>query len=183
MSETIENVYATPESEVAATETITGNHYFCVTTTKLAFMSIISGGIYLTYWFYKNWKLVQLHDAPAIRPVVRAFFAGFTSFYLFKRVKNTANEMDIETQFNGNAMAAGFLLVNFAGRLPDPFWLVSFLSFLFIHPVNQAIIKINTEANTNFQNNGSYTGWNWFFIIGGALAWLMVIAAYAVEAI
>ena len=40
--------------------------YYPVSTTKLVVLSILTGGLYEIYWFYKNWKWIKQRDGSSI---------------------------------------------------------------------------------------------------------------------
>ena len=70
----------------------------------------------------------------------------------------------------------GFFVGNFLAYLPDPFWLISILSFIFLIPAFNALnfIKQNsTEFIVNEQN--SFSGRQMALIVTGIIFWGLVL--------
>lgn len=44
---------------------------------KFFLLTVISGGLYLIYWFYRNWKHIKEHTKSSIRPAGRTVAASF----------------------------------------------------------------------------------------------------------
>jgi hypothetical protein len=71
-------------------------------------------------------------------------------------------------------LAAGWIITTLLSSLPDPYWLVSALSFVFILPVQALANRVNAKIIPEYDTNGRFTSWNiggiTFFIIFSALA-------------
>src|SRR5688572_949996 len=114
--------------------------YHHVSKLKFILFSIVSFGLYEVYWFYKNWKYVGRRDGSGIRPFWRGVFSPIWCHPLCK---------DIDHHYGG--LSTGtlvlipllyFLLV-LASRLPDPYWLLSLVSFAPLLPLVSRIDDIN----------------------------------------
>lgn len=44
---------------------------------KFFLLTVVSGGLYLIYWFYRNWKHIKEHTKGSIRPAGRTVAASF----------------------------------------------------------------------------------------------------------
>lgn len=44
---------------------------------KFFLLTVISGGLYLIYWFYRNWRHIKEHTKSSIRPAGRTVLASF----------------------------------------------------------------------------------------------------------
>jgi hypothetical protein len=115
--------------------------YHHVSVVKFIIYSICSFGLYLIYWFYKNWRYVRDRDGSDIRPAWRAIFSPIWCFHLAKDVAAT----------HGNANTAliglvpiAYLAALLSQRLPEPYdWigLASFVPLIYlvvlIHQINR----------------------------------------------
>ena len=174
------NPYEPPQSAVANDVTSAASTiFFTASTLKLTVMSICTFGLYELYWFYKNWVQIKANTGTNIMPVWRAIFAPFWAHSCFKHVKTSANENDVAESLPITLLAAMYLITTVLTQSPDPYWLVSFLSFAFIIPVNSVAVKCNKKLLANFENNESFSTWNWVgFVIGGVLVLLTLVDAF-----
>ncbi|MEK7122438.1 MAG: hypothetical protein AAB855_01125, partial [Patescibacteria group bacterium] len=46
-----------------------------LTPGKLVLLSVLSGGVYLIYWFFRNWRDIKVHTGAKISPTGRAVAA------------------------------------------------------------------------------------------------------------
>ena len=60
-------------------------------------------------------------------------------------------------------------------RLPDPYWLVSYLSFVPLLPVQSAVNRLNSVAAPDAPRNDSYSGANVVMIVVGGLLLALAI--------
>ena len=60
-------------------------------------------------------------------------------------------------------------------KLPDPFWLVSYFSFLLIVPANNVGLRINRTLQSEFTNNDKFSGWNWVALVLGVIMFLLTL--------
>ena len=179
MQETI-NPYEPPQSAVANDVTSAdGLMFFTTSTLKFVVMSICTFGLYELYWFYKNWVQIKAKTGTNIMPFWRAFFAPFWAFSFFKHIKTSANEADVPESLSTGLLAAMYFIAMGLSQSPDPYWLVGLLSFVFIIPVNSVAVDCNRKQQVNFENNESFSVWNWAgVVIGGVLLIFSLLGAF-----
>jgi hypothetical protein len=127
--------------------------YFAVSKAKLIVLSLVTLGLYEIYWFYKNWKLIKSRTGLSIRPFWRALFAVFYCHSLFKSVQESAISHDCRSSVSPGWLAFLYVALTVAWRLPDPYGLVSLLTFLPLLPVQAAINEINARAASTAQRD------------------------------
>lgn len=158
-------------------KTTAEKQYFSVGTSKLIIMSLCLGGLYELYWFYKNWIHIKKSDKSDIMPFWRAFFSPLWAYFAFERIQQEANELKLNITLSVGFMAVAYFILHLVSAFPDPYWLISFLSFIPLLPANDAITKINEKKVDNFEQNSKIQGWNWLAIVlGGSVMILSVIA-------
>jgi len=156
--------------------------YFAVSTTKLVVMTLCTFGLYEVYWFYKNWSLIKKRDSSELRPFWRAVFSIFFCHGCFKDIQTAADKLGVKT-FSADAMAAGWVLASITWRLPDPYWLVSMCSILFMLPVQNAANEINAAAAPGHEPNASFGGWNILGVVAGGLVFVLgLVGAFMPDA-
>jgi hypothetical protein len=76
-------------------------------------------------------------------------------------------------------LALVYFVLQALWRLPDPYWLISMLSFLPLIPMNKVALDVNYTLHAQFKNNERFSAWNWVaLILGGALLILDAIGIF-----
>lgn len=165
-------------SDAAAAEPL----YFPVSPTKLVVMTWCTVGFYQIYWFYKNWALIKKRDASDIRPFWRAVFSIFFCASLLQDIQAAAQKRGLKG-FSAGGMAAAWILVTLAWKLPDPFWIITNLAVLLLIPVQRVVNELNSAAAPAHEGNGGFGGWNIFGVVVGGLLFVMsLIGAFIPDA-
>lgn len=68
-----------------------GQVFFPVSIVKLSIFSVVTFGLYSTYWFYRNWKYVKDSERTAIMPIARAIFSCFWFYPLYKKLVDSSS--------------------------------------------------------------------------------------------
>lgn len=158
---------AEPQSPVAP--------YFVVSTTKLAVLSIFSFGFYEIYWFYKHWNCERKRTGEKLLPFWRAVFSIFFAFGLFERISTHTELERVAPLENPGLLGVAFVLLAFATRLPDPYWIVSLFSFVPLLPVQAAANRLQRKTAPDQSRNESYSGANVVLIVIGAILLVLVL--------
>jgi hypothetical protein len=155
------------------------NPYFGVGILKLAVLSLCSFGIYDLFWCYRQWNQERDRTGETLSPLWRAVFAPLWAFSLFERIHRRAMSNRLPADWSPNALAIAFLALNVTWRLPDPYWLVSLLTFLPIIPVQRTINTLNTKAAPETDRNDRFSGPNLaLLLLGGALLALAIYGTF-----
>lgn len=172
--------YEPPKSAIERSDTAIPVAYFFTTSTrKLIWMSICTFGIYELYWFYKNWVLIKERTGQDIMPFWRAFFSAIWAYSCFRHIKTLAVDNHLQVSLPIGFLAVIYFIFGLLWRLPDPYWFVTFLSFLPILPVNSLALSLNKQLISRFQNNEEFTGWNWVgLILGGLFLLLSMVGTF-----
>jgi hypothetical protein len=173
------NPYAPPDARLDDTEVqqFPGDGFFGVGLIKLALMSVVTVNLYGLYWFYKQWKAASRVSGDKLNAPVRAFFAGLTSYFLFKRIEACGIQRGVKLPLGPGPLALYYFLLGALCRLPDPYWLIPyFFLFLPLLPVQSAVNRINQELAPGSYRNGGLSGWNIFAVVLGSLLWLLMFA-------
>jgi hypothetical protein len=148
--------------------------YFPVSNAKLVVLSLCSFGLYELYWLYRNWKLEKARTREDMWPFWRAFFGPLWAYSLFSRIRERATEASVPASYSSGGLAAAFFVLNVAWRLPDPFWLISFLTFVPLLPVRTVIADINRGQAPEAWTNSRFSLANVVLVVGGGI--LLVLA-------
>ena len=143
--------------------------HFPVSLLKLTVMSICTFGIYEVYWFYKNWNLIKQREGTNIAPFWRAVFGYFFCYQCFSRIRAHAESLGLHQSVPAGPLATGWIITSLLWKLPDPYWLVSALSFLFMLPVQALANRINSTITPHHDPNRRFTVWNLVGAVVGAI--------------
>jgi hypothetical protein len=146
--------------------------YFPVSVPKMIVMSIASGGFYQLYWSYRNWKYIRQADDSTISPFWRAVFALFFHYSLVKRVKADTSARTV-VLYHPALLTVLYLSLLLAWQLPGFWRYVSYLDFLALLPVVQAVNSANEGRAFPWSMNTRFTGWN-LALIALAIAGLAI---------
>jgi hypothetical protein len=162
-----------PPGNATAQITEAAPMYFPVSLTKLVVMSFCTFGLYEIYWFYKNWSLINQREDKNIMPALRTFFAGVFCYSFFTRIQETAEAQELPISLASGFLASGWIIFTLLWRLPDPYWLVTFLAVFFLLPVQSAINDINRSTNPQHNPNSCFTGWNIATAVTGIILFVL----------
>jgi hypothetical protein len=177
------NPYAPPQAAVADVSVPTAAGvgeplFFAVSLTKLAVMSLCTGGLYTIFWFYWNWRLAK-REGEDVWPVPRALFAVFFCHACFGRVRDRGAAMGVQPVVQTTALAWGWIIVTVLQRLPEPYWLVSLFAWVFVLPVQAYANRINAVAAPTHDRNSRFSVWNWIaVVVGGGTVVLAFVGTF-----
>jgi hypothetical protein len=58
-------------------------------------------------------------------------------------------------------------VASFLWKLPDPYWLITFLGVFALVPAQQAVNELNATAAPGHDPNTRFRGWNWVAVLLG----------------
>jgi hypothetical protein len=130
--------------------------YYPVSTTKLVVLSILTGGIYEIYWFYKNWKVIKERDSSDIWPFPRAVFSVLFYYPFLDDLGRHEGPHGKVPVPGAPALAALYFGLAAVWQLPDPWWLVSWFTFVPLIPAARRIAELNRFAPETMAENSRW---------------------------
>jgi len=157
--------------------------FFAVSALKLVVMSLCTFGLYEVYWFYRQWKsLKELGRARGVSPVPRAIFAVLFCYQCFARIRDySEDQLPGGKAFLAGPLAAAWIISTLVWRLPEPYSLISFLSSLFLVPVQACANRLNAKEAPGHDRNARIQGWNWLAVTAGALLFILSIVGAFIQ--
>ena len=159
----------TPKDSPIVTQNNKKPLYFPVSKLKLILMSLCTLGLYEIYWFYKNWKLIKTRTGQNLSPFWRAFFSIIFCYPLFKHIQVSADSQGCKSNINPGWLLIGYIALNVTWRLPDPFFIISLLTFLPLLSAQGVINDLNLKTAPRAERNNRFSVTNFAVIIIGAL--------------
>jgi hypothetical protein len=179
------NPYAPPTAsvgDVATGQSVSGENstppFFAVSIFKYLVMIISTAGFYQLYWFYKNWQLIKEREGMSgirITPILRAIFPVFFCYQCFARVREYGHAPPGSRELPAGLLAAGWITLTVLWRLPDPYWWVSTLAFLFIIPVQRRVNQISSVVAPAHDPNRRFSRLNWVVIVIASLILVLIL--------
>lgn len=128
--------------------------YLYISTARLVFLTIISLGVFTSYWVYKNWRYIKERDGLDIMPFWRGWFALFHFHSLLKYIKEDPKLVHAEKpDYSSGWLTFGFVIFTVCG---NQIVIPSMLTFLFILPAHNYITRINESD----PNRPGYSPWS-----------------------
>ncbi len=154
---------------------------FTPSTTKLLLMSFCTLGIYNIYWFYKNWWFLK-KTGKKCTPLLRAAFAPLFAYSCFYELKMLQFDNNVNLKFPILFLSILYFMLHLMIKLPDPYWLISYLSVLPIVLANKVALNINQAMFPGLIINNKFSKWNWLvLILGGTIFVLSILGGLLAE--
>ena len=172
------NPYLPPEAAVAEPVAVgvAATAAFPVSITKLVVMDLATLGLYQFYWFYQHWAAIRRRTKDKVSPVWRTIFGVIWCYSCFSYIHEEARKQRVDRWLSVGSLTAGWVITTLLARLPDPFWLLSFGSVLFLIPIQREANALNAKLAPDADRNAGFSWANWIWIVFGALFWLLLIA-------
>lgn len=153
-----------------------------IDVNKFIILCIVTMGLYAIWWMYKAWRFYQQKENLDIMPAARAIFCIFFLTSLFNKIQLHAKEKGYKESFSSVGLFLGFLVGNLLAYLPDPFWLVSILSFAFLIPPFQAL-NFAKQNSTDFvvTQQTSFNGGQIGLIVAGLIFWALALLGLTMQ--
>jgi hypothetical protein len=170
--------------------------FYVVSKRKMAILFVATMGMYMVYWFYKNWDRYKDKTPYAskvgstIWPVPRAVFSIFFVHSLFRKVKEHGASKAVVAKWRYTLGASLLVITMIAAEILDraankslgsPY--TDFLSLVMLVPLVLQFLKAQEMINISCDDpsgatNSKFSKANYAWIIGGALFWLLVVASF-----
>lgn len=147
-----------------------------ISINKFVFLSIITFGLYDLWWTYKAWRFFKQKDNLDIMPAIRTLLAIFFLYSLFNDILNYSKEKGYQQSYSPTFAFVGVLVFNAMGRLPDPYWMISTFTFLFmLGPFNALNYAKQNSDDINVKIQTGFNARQIVLIVLGGLLWGLVI--------
>lgn len=160
---------------------------FAPSTGKLIAMSLTTLGLYVPYWFYRNWRAIEDQEGAGIWPFWRAVFAPLWCFSCFAQLNQYASGRRRQMAFPPVLLALVYFLLNgvpnlsmiFPRMFGGSFWVLGVLAFLPLLPMNSLIRSYRQSLRLDTRRQDRLTVWHVLIIaIGGVFLILALIGAF-----
>ncbi|MGS0498476.1 DUF3857 domain-containing transglutaminase family protein [Pseudoalteromonas mariniglutinosa] len=91
--------------ESAKHPTFSDAQFYPVTNAKFILYSILTLGLFINYWSYRNWRAIKIQQNSHIMPIARGIFALFFFYSLFLELLAHSQEHHKKNKVMPNALA------------------------------------------------------------------------------
>ena len=95
-------------------ENYKGVVYFQRSPLVVAALSFLTFNTYSLYWSYKHWRSIRLSTGERTYPILSAIFQLFTTYPLFKQIRNSAQQHGYTKFRKAGVIATGYIVLFFA---------------------------------------------------------------------
>lgn len=170
--------------------------FYVVSRRKLAILFLATFGLYVVYWFYRNWSNYKHSNSKgfnvdrAIWPVARGIFSIFFTHALFGEIKAYGRDKEALDGWDNESLATQLVLFTIAWNVLDrlsarsigsPY--TDIASLLIMAPVlgllfsAQRMINIGCDDPAG-ESNSRLTPANYLWIALGLVVWALVILGF-----
>ncbi|MGE0326928.1 MAG: hypothetical protein AB7K71_33485 [Polyangiaceae bacterium] len=153
--------------------------FYPVGTTKLWVMALATSGLYLIFWFERQWRYVHARTGQPMMPFWRGMFSIFFVHRLFREISAYGHGEGVEMLMNPNSSASMFVGLTlgsrFVQRIGDSTnssggaFLISMLMFAAsVSPIAMAQKEINRILEHEYRGmdmNTRFTAWNMLVLL------------------
>ena len=115
-----ESIYAPPAADIEISDNADGN-YYVVAPGKFLTLTVLTLGLYLVYWFYRQWRMIKERDESNIWPVPRGLFYVFFTHSLYSDINERLEQDGVRFQWSPGISATLVVILtvlsNVLGRL------------------------------------------------------------------
>ena len=159
--------------------------HYAVSTTKLYVMSVFTFGLYMWYWYYKNWEIERNRTNEDISPFWRAVFCLFYTHSLYDRFDWRARERQLNLSWNPDSLATITVILIFLDGFIERIcsntvgigvldYISLLMGFIVIIPIAQAQKIVNQVNNDpGGRLNAKFSSSNILLIILAGLIWTL----------
>lgn len=141
---------------------------------KFILLCVITFGFYELFWFYKTWKFLKEKNNLDISPFWRTFFSGLYAGSNAKYVLNLVKTVNYQNEYSPTLIGISYIILNVFWRLPEPYWLLSFFSFLPMIPMVKAMNFYWQYENPNLPLK-KFSWWQIILIISGIIFLILML--------
>ncbi|MGE8406588.1 MAG: hypothetical protein ACN6QH_06070 [Pseudomonas sp.] len=171
----------------------TGPRFYVVSIKKLIWLSLLSTGIYLFYWLYRNWATYRDATGDRVIPLLRSIIPVLFIYPLLSRIDQALKNSGSQHEWSPKLLAVGMWLLVIIGvgsalLTPEPSGelkhdvgltlrylietIVQLLAAVWLLCKIQRAINI-AECDPEGESNSSYTGANIGWMTFGTVIWVI----------
>ena len=152
----------------------TKNYSSKTSTTKFIILYLATFGLYPLFWMYDQWTLLKERQQLNISPFWRSFFATLWAGSLASEVKKFLKKENINVSYSPSVIGVTFFILSLLYKLPDPYWLVAFLSFIPILPILEIMNQYYEETEKGLPER-SFVWWQIILVGAGLILFILSI--------
>lgn len=147
-----------------------------ISTIKFVVLYFATFGVYPLFWMYSQWNLLKIKQSLDVSPFWRSVFGTLWAGSLAGNVKNFLKGNNVMVSYSPGVIGVLYFVLNLLSRLPDQYWLLSFLSFVPLLPIIEAMNEYYEKSDADLPEKS--LSWWQGILVGIGLLLLIVIVYY-----
>jgi len=144
-----------------------------ISVTKFIILTVVTLGLYEIWWIYKSWCFFGDKERSDIMPALRTVFSIIFLIPLFNKILKLAKGNGYKHDYVSAFLFVGYVIASFIAMLPDPFWLLTLFSFIFLIPPFKALnYAMDYCPEFRITEQESFSGRQIFLLIAGGICWI-----------
>jgi transglutaminase-like putative cysteine protease len=136
-------------------------NFYPVSIIKFMAMTLLTFGVYSSYWLYKNFKYIKVKSEESIMPIARGIFDRFWFYPLFSRLIDDSQlrygENKLPAEFFGVILAVVYFIASIMSRTSDYLVLSLVISALVSLPLLIYVNRTNKENQEAITYNSKWS--------------------------
>lgn len=145
------------------------------TPTRFIVLYFATLGVYPLFWMYDQWTFLKNKQNLNISPGWRAVFSPLWTGSLAGGIQKYLKKENINVSYSPILIGITFFILSALYRLPDPYWLITFLSFIPILPILDAMNQYYEKHDSHLPD--PELAW-WQNILVGVGLLILILAVY-----
>lgn len=185
-----DKTYAPPQARLATASDVQ-RPFYVVSKTKFMTLFMLTFGLYLLYWAYKNWQQFKQASGQPMWPIARAIFMLFYTHALYREANTLIKKNGRRHDWLPWDLASQFVVIllishgldGMSNRHPDNLWLD--IASVALLPI-QALVTFKGQRGLNAaagdpqgESNARFTPINYVFMALGATLWCTMLYSMA----
>ncbi|AZD10500.1 membrane protein, putative [Pseudomonas chlororaphis] len=185
-----DKLYAPPQAQLATASDVQ-RPFYVVSKTKFMTLFMLTFGLYLLYWAYKNWQQFKQASGQPMWPIARAMLMLFYTHALYRAADAQIKKSGRSYKWLPWDVASQFVVIllishgldGMSRRDPDNLWLD--IASLVLLPI-QALVTFKGQRGLNAaagdplgESNARFTPINSVFMALGATLWCTMLYSMA----
>ena len=147
-----------------------------ISTTQFLILSVATFGLYSLWWMYKAWKIINIQEHKAFRPLLRSLLHLLYLGSLFDRIQKWAVRQGRSSIYSVEGLFVMHWVLIIIGRFDSVWGYISLFDIvLFIQPHKALNYAVKKSKEYQVEEDQSFTKRQLVILFLGSLLWILVL--------
>lgn len=147
-----------------------------ISVNQYTILAIATFGLYNLWWIYKSWSFFRIKEKSDIMAAVRTLFSIIFLIPLFQKILKLSRNYGYKQNYSPIILFLGIFIMNLFAYLPDPYFIITIFSFVFIIPPFKALnfAMMHTDGFQIIEQD-KFNGRQIILLVVGGVLWLLLL--------